>query len=89
MLVKITDFPDDQIEDLKHATGQNTASKAVFFAATQFVKLAEENTELSFHCAQLDEEIARLRHVLLSARHACSQVLETVNQRDMFASEEV
>lgn len=88
MLVKITDFPEDQIDSLKLATGQNTASKAVFFASTQFVTMAEENTSLAFRCAELEEEISRLHHVLASARHACSQVLETVNQRDLFASEE-
>ena len=88
MLVKITDFPDELVDNLKLATGQAAGSKAVFFAATKYVQLAEENTHLSFECAQLQEQIDHLHGVLSSARHACGQFLETINQRDLFASED-
>lgn len=87
MLIKITDFPDSLVDDLKHATGQATGSKAVFFAASKFVEMAEENTRLSFECAQLQERIDHLHDVLASARHACGHFLETINQRDLFTEE--
>lgn len=87
MLVKITDFPDDQIQDLKHATGQNTASKAVFFAASNYAQLATESVQLSFDCVERDEEIARLRGIIEGARLASAALLECVSQTDLFEGE--
>lgn len=84
MLVKITDFPDHLIADLKASTGQATASKAVFFAASNYAQLATEAVQLGFDCLEKDEEISRLYGLLAAARYACAQVLEVVNQRDLF-----
>lgn len=87
MLVKITDFPDHLVQDLKHSTGQNTASKAVFYAASHYATLASEVVQLGFDCVEKDQEIARLNSIISSARSAASLLLDCVSQADLFAKE--
>lgn len=87
MLVKITDFPDELVSDLKLSTGQNTASKAVYFAASNYAQLATENTQLGFDCVELQLEIERLKAIIESARSASAALLECVSQADLFEGE--
>ena len=83
MLVKITDFPDDMIEDLKRATGQATASKAVFFASTQFISVCAERDEAQINGLNVWHEVLRLRKIIEGARSSAALLLEKTAQGDL------
>ena len=83
MLVKITDFPDDMIENLKRATGQATASKAVFFASTQFINVLTERDQAFLDALNMEHEILRLRSIIEGARSAAALLLEKTAQGDL------
>lgn len=87
MLVKITDFPDDLVDDLKCATGQATASKAVFFAASNYAQLVTESVQWGFDCQEKDIQIAHLKSIIEGARSASAALLECVSQADLFEQE--
>lgn len=83
MLVKITDFPDDLVDDLKAVTGQVTASKAVFHAATRYTGLLSEFNDLCLYIAQLEQEGARLRSIIEGARSAAALLLDQTAQESL------
>lgn len=83
MLVKITDFPDDLADQLKHLTVQATASKAVLRAAQLYPAAVEYFISLKAELEAERQKVKVLQQRIESARSAAALLLDHTGQEDL------
>jgi len=83
MLIKITDFDDALLEQLKQRTFQTTGSKAVLKATQDYLVTLKENEHLIREVADLQRRLALAEQVIEGARSAATLLLEKTGQTAM------
>lgn len=83
MLIKITDFDDALLEQLKQRTFQTTGSKAVLKATQDYLVTLKENEHLMREVADLQRRLALAEQVIEGARSAAALLLEKTGQTAM------
>jgi hypothetical protein len=83
MLIKLLDFPDDLADSLKVCTGEATASKSVFRAASRYITLLDDAHQMASDLSTARLEIARLKLIIENARFAAHQMLDRTAQAEL------
>lgn len=89
MLIKLPDFDDVLVEQLKASTSQSTGSKAVMHAAQNYLPLLNKLELRDREIADLTERLRVASQVIEGARSAAAQLLEKTAQVDMLSAPDV
>lgn len=81
----LRDVPDALIDNLKKATSNNTASKAIQHAAEDYLNQVVLLDSYKQKSLDQEMEIQRLRSILDDLSASCAKVLEVSSQGDVFS----